>query len=651
VGGGGFGLALVESIDLLVARPLDFARSAAVPHLTWAAGTLLALALATAGFPLAWAADRLFGIGAGLARLRSDPLARTRLLAALLLGDLVLMAFHQISLRAATKIHLLHVTWDRQNILFGALPVAFVPAVLLGWLIPGVLLDRLIRRRRGPGVASWLFWVGVVGAVLVAPAIYVNAVVPAWIFEELNMETRAPDLRPTVVAAAIVLLGVGIGGVFGISRERFRRIAWIGAALAAGNLMMAHVTIAGSEADRHLLVHRTLLSGTVWRTLYAATDFDGDGTSGGFGGGDPAPFDAGAGSYTQVSAEPAPVAPPGGAQTPILLITIDALRRDALGRAGLTPNIEAAFSDAIVYERCSAYSSGTALSVGALLRGGDPRSPRPTIASRLAQAGYATLMVTSTVVLSDPIFTEGFERVRNLTTGDRLRDRQVAHSAAMTDILIAEIARRPRDRPLFLWTHYTDPHGHYLPHEGAPIAGEDSFSRYLQEVWFTDKHLGRLFEALKQEGLWDRAVVILTGDHGEAFGEHGDTSHGQTLYDEVIAVPLLIRIPGRAPERRSETFSLLDLEPLIMRMTGGLSADPFEGAPRTAVSVLYGPARERLGAVMDGPWKLIVHRDTFCRELYDRASDPGETRNLIDAEPARAAELLRAFLRRCGSSW
>ena len=273
---------------------------------------------------------------------------------------------------------------------------------------------------------------------------------------------------------------------------------------------------------------------------------------------------------------------------------------------------------------------------------------------------YYRLMVTSTFVLSDPLFTGGFDRVRNVTTGDRLRDRQVAHAEAMTDVLISEIRRRPKDKRLFLWTHYVDPHDHYLPHDGAPVTGDDPFSRYKQEVWFVDHHLGRLFAALDEEGLWENSVVFLFGDHGEAFMEHGYDKHERTLYDEMIAVPLLARVPGKKGRTFDFNVSLLDLYPTVMDLAGrpvsgrSLGRSLVKGEPLPdvgVISILDDPPIERLGAVMKGPWKMIIHRDTFCRELYNRSEDPGETRNLIDAQPAWEHVLMSEFLFQLGDAW
>ena len=98
-------------------------------------------------------------------------------------------------------------------------------------------------------------------------------------------------------------------------------------------------------------------------------------------------------------------------------------------------------------------------------------------------------------------------------------------SREMTDDAIAFIDAH-KDHKFFLWLHYYDPHLSYEPHAEFPAFGSARVDLYDGEIRYTDLHFGRLLEHLRQTGLWDRTAIVLTGDHGEGFGEHGVTEHG-----------------------------------------------------------------------------------------------------------------------------
>lgn len=256
-----------------------------------------------------------------------------------------------------------------------------------------------------------------------------------------------------------------------------------------------------------------------------------------------------------------------------------------------------------------------------------------------------------------------------------------------TDHIITAVKNAPEDRPLFLFVNYIDPHFPYDPPEEyvdrflpgnfpdskrlsreemrkilfgwradrkpgkrseiRPEAVEFLIAAYDGEINFLDHHLERLFSFLSEAGRLDNALVIITADHGEQFGEHDLYLHSNSLYEELVGVPLIIRWPGRILqgiyERRT---SLASLTPTILEAAGAEIGDYLEG--RSLLSELSagpaGPAETIVTqwfgrqALYSGPLKCLFHPDDRV-ELFNLADDPGETTDLSDTNP----DILSAF--------
>ena len=229
----------------------------------------------------------------------------------------------------------------------------------------------------------------------------------------------------------------------------------------------------------------------------------------------------------------------------------------------------------------------------------------------------------------------------------------------------------------FLWLHYMDPHWPYatrlpglseseraeamrlsdraLRHPDRLNADDCERLRgyYRAEVGYLDRCLGALFDALRARGLWADTAVFFTADHGQAFGEHGRTFHGDVLYDELLRVPLIVRVPGIRPARRPGVASLIDLAPAMCEAAGLAAPAEFEGrsllaAQREAAFAetayrLFVSERPKRAAVRTPEWKLLVDYEGGAEELYHVALDPGELRNEA-AGHAQEAERLRVLL-------
>ena len=214
--------------------------------------------------------------------------------------------------------------------------------------------------------------------------------------------------------------------------------------------------------------------------------------------------------------------------------------------------------------------------------------------------------------------------------------------------------------PFFLFVHTDQVHDPYVPPDShahffptRPDSGEHVRNRdaYDREIRYTDELLGGLLDALERAGRADDTIVVVTSDHGEAFGEHGLAGHGLDLHDEALLVPLVLRAPGRiAPGGELDGQSgLVDLVPTLLELLGAPVPDDLHG--RSLASSLSGNApwvdRALVSTTVGGhvrsvrtsAWKYIEPKAGRPR-FYDLANDPGERTNLAtrsDLTDARAA--------------
>jgi arylsulfatase len=404
-----------------------------------------------------------------------------------------------------------------------------------------------------------------------------------------------------------------------------------------------------------------------------------------------------------------------------ILITCDTLRADRLGVYGYrwptSPEIDRFAKDCVVFDNAYACAPWTQPALSSLMSGHPPEeigvSPGntrrmdgkvQTLAELLESQGFATAACVSNGLLrklppdSSTIGLEqGFESFDvRMTVREKNREAYERPATATTDAAMEWLAGRPRDRRFFLWVHYQDPHGPYTPppeiardldrpasDETLPIGhtqrglGQipqyqnlsderrpDVYrARYDGEIRYFDREFGRLIQALTAEGVLADTLVIVTADHGESLGEHGQYfCHGENVSREVVHVPLIVRLPGTGPTRagdvgtpvRSDTVvGHLDVAPTILAALDiaqpagwrGTSLLAPEQLPRQRTLVQSFVAR-RPGvdewAITDGRWRL-VWRERSTARLYDVSADPGETRDLAASEPEVVARLKHAY--------
>jgi len=374
----------------------------------------------------------------------------------------------------------------------------------------------------------------------------------------------------------------------------------------------------------------------------------------------------------------------------VVLITLDTVRADMFGSyggRGETPRLDALAAEAARYEDAITTAPYTGPSHASLLTGLYPPQhglrdfleqalpeDRRTLAEILSEHGYATAAFVSTYVL-DPRYglDQGFERysMPEPAPGSGKTRRLLRRSRETFDEAIAWLRARDASEPLFLWLHSYDAHAHlsprgpfYLPPpdlrrplpEGVvPFSDAAQRQRYYEQAGDLDREVDRVLGVLRELGRYERAVLIVTADHGELLGRHGRKlgTHSPALVDETLRVPLLVRVPGRlAPGRRAQQVSLVDLLPTVLDALElpapeglpGRSLLDGDDAPRAAYSeTLYehhprraGPGEELASLRYDG-WKLVVRPGR--EELYDLRSDPDELHDLADRRPEQLARL------------
>jgi arylsulfatase A-like enzyme len=438
-------------------------------------------------------------------------------------------------------------------------------------------------------------------------------------------------------------------------------------------------------------------------------------------GGLPCPCSAGAAT----SGSAGPAARVRAEHPDVLLLTIDTLRFDHLGCYGYpvatSPTIDSLATIGARFGDCTVQWPKTWPSLTSLLSGCFPRTTgirygRRTLPPQLhllaevfSEAGYATAGVVSNFNVGKKFnFQQGFdtfveswqERWRELYGQRRFRNqpglvKRYTDAGQVVDQALCWLDERPQDRPFFMWLHFMDPHGPYVPprkygdlfrgaHPVEPVPpqvipeyqrqrdGHGSViddlgfykTQYDREIRYLDDELSRLLAGLRARGLWPGTLLVLTADHGESQGEHHYyLEHGKLSYQVNAHVPLLLVWDGHlAPDRLvEEPVGLIDLAPTLVELAGLppvpthegvslvplLAGEPGARGPETIFmeSGYHDPLAQR--TVRRGQWKLIhvlAEEDRAAMtgsewELYDLASDPGETRNLASARPRLVAEL------------
>lgn len=355
-----------------------------------------------------------------------------------------------------------------------------------------------------------------------------------------------------------------------------------------------------------------------------------------------------------------PVGPPN-----IILISIDTLRADHLGCYGqsrnLTPNIDAFAQQAVRFTSATSPVPLTLPAHTSMMTGVLPpchgihnnihyRVPdgSVTLAERLQQYGYETAAMIGAYVLD-----EKFGLAQGFDTYDDTMDESLKIMTGYAERRAGDVNRsvfnwldHRASKPFFLFAHYYDPHYPYRP--PAPYDSLHATSLYAGEVAYTDHQVGTLLSKLKEMKLFDSSLIVITADHGEGLGEHGENYHGFFVYRSTTHVPLLIKLPHQQKGRViRDQASLIDLVPTLLALAGFdtpaelpgrdwsafLSSDTPSSSDRLVFTESMLGTQFGINSLLgleSRRWKFI---QTTRPELYDLISDPGELINLATQKP------------------
>src|SRR5713101_568068 len=268
----------------------------------------------------------------------------------------------------------------------------------------------------------------------------------------------------------------------------------------------------------------------------------------------------------------------------VVVITIDTLRADHLGCYGYkqirTPNIDALAADATRFERAYTAVPVTLPSHTVMFTGTYPmlsgmhdfaanklNPTQPTLASVLKEHGYATAAVIGSAVLDSRFgLNRGFDFYYDHFDFNRLQESNLEEMERPGN-LVADVTldwlSKNYSKKFFLWMHLYDPH--YPYHPPAPYATDYKDRLYDGEIAFADQQVGRLIRFLKSKGLFANTLIVLSGDHGEGLGEHGEKSRGFFIYNATMHVPFIVHLPGAgSPRVVPDLISLADLMPTVL---------------------------------------------------------------------------------------
>ena len=598
------------------------------------------------------------------------------------------------------------------------LTMSSVAALVIVWRTRAPLRGAALWER-----SAWLFAIGLLTPWLVAQAtsfgqrvqvkallvralalFIVSASAVALLVSRWESDFQYLPWVSLLAAAAVVLVALALHLWF---RHRCRFSYLL---LAAWILCIPAALVASSsEVARKSLAAR---GGLVGPTLTAATrllDADRDGYARLMGGGDcndadaeisPASLDwpddgvdqdcDGKDALWQSLAAPrfhkVPAQVPADAN--VLFVAIDTLRADHLGAYGYTrptsPNLDQLGKEGVVFENGWAHAPSTRFSMPAIFTGRWPsaigwedcnacrswwpriRADAPTLGTSLKTAGLFTGSLWAYGYF-DADERRGFERgidvydtKRGLLHTNVSGPAESVGSSAeqITDDAVAFVNQHQQKR-FYLSVHYYDPHMSYEIHAQAPQFGKTMLDQYDGEVWFTDHHIGRLFATLKDKGLWEKTIVVVTGDHGEGLGERGIMAHGYDLYPPQTKVPFIVRVPGLPPHRERTPVSHVDLAPTIVNLVGGAHQPSFLGrsfvdllAGQPDPTVAFSPVFQEVSYEGDNKKRAIVtathqliwnwtpHNTTECYDLADSsARDVWGTPAGADVCPSLKAKL------------
>lgn len=378
----------------------------------------------------------------------------------------------------------------------------------------------------------------------------------------------------------------------------------------------------------------------------------------------------------------------------VLLISIDTCRADHLGCYGYpldtTPNIDAIAREGIVFEHAISPLPYTLPAHCTMLTGTIPpyhevfdnsdyklSEGNVTLAELLKEKGYLTAGFVSSFIMDSrfglgqgfDLYDDDFEEASHAMGINQQSGGKTTHD-------VIEWLRRHKDEKNFVFLHYYDPHFTYdppepfaskfrnvPPPENVTIRFEQAlFDGYAGEIAYTDHCIGQVVDELRQLGLYDSTMIIITSDHGEMLGQHGEGFHGYFLYQPAIRVPLIFKLPQLSKHRRiTSTVGLVDIVPTVCSVLGIELSTPVQGhdlspcfrsdwlppSDRHLFCQSLEPTKYNANSLLGVVTDRYKYIKTTRSELYDLIEDPDELNNIVVEQTGRSRtmeERLRQIL-------
>jgi arylsulfatase A-like enzyme len=359
----------------------------------------------------------------------------------------------------------------------------------------------------------------------------------------------------------------------------------------------------------------------------------------------------------------------------VLVISIDSLRAD-MPWAGyarpIAPRLTELEKRAVSYTRAYSISSYTSMSLGGFLGGRLPSgmkrsgyffgkyAPENTMFPEVLQAaGVRTIAAHAHGYFKNAGFEQGFDKYEIVQGIVFKNETDPNVTSPKHEALAEKLLSDPEldTKRFFAWFHFLDPHDMYVSHEadGIPSYGPKPRDKYDAEVTFTDRYVGKLLDFVESKPWGKRTAVIVTADHGEAFGEHGQHAHGFELWENLVRVPMFLVVPGIPPKRIDVPRSTIDLAPTILELLG---VDPKTTVDGGGVLSLEGKSlvpemigneqpeerdvvldlpmtsdNDKRRAIVRGNLKILAFGREESLRLFDLAVDPKEERPIMKGEP------------------
>jgi arylsulfatase A-like enzyme len=569
---------------------------------------------------------------------------------------------------------------------------AVAAAVPLGFIVGRVIEFPLSRVVRYPNAERWLtLWF----APLLINAGVVVVLMCAWLIRGADQPAVQAVRGPLIVVIVVLLTLLPLAHLLRNHRRWASKQRWwlsaIMLCVVPVAMMAALIVLGSSSAILKAESNYSALGSRITRVLRKPFDFDRDGYARWLGGGDcndgdasvhPGAIDvAGDGIDQNCIGGDAVVSQPIVAtfaslpstvttDARILLITIDATRADHLrmyGYARVTsPHLDRLALNSFVFSNAWSNAPATYFSMPAILTGRMPlqihagtaldgaatMAPEATtIAEALKPLGFASGAALN-LKYFEPArgINQGFDWYDNsnaLLHGQQGADHTTGSSSKQQTAKALEFVDGHRDQKWFLWVHYFDPHYGYENHPGMEF-GSRAIDRYDSEIKYTDDAIGTLLDGLASRGLEQKTIVVVTSDHGETFGEHGELFHGNQLYAPSTKVPLLLHVPGMAGRSLTTPVSHVDIMPTIVNLAGGVASSDMQGS--SMVDALLGDDhdriiyqqlslkghRQRRAAVSRSCHVIYSRLPDVSWEVYRTDIDPMERNDLADSDECAA---------------